>query len=112
MELTHVRAGARHDLSLILQAISVSTKIINTAVQRAGIQGLYGLEGVVNIQGEDQKKLDVLANTVMVNALTSSQRVAVMVSEENPEPIFVSPEKLGDAEEGAKYTAVFDPLDG
>jgi fructose-1,6-bisphosphatase I len=45
-------------------------------VQRAGTQGLFALGGETNVQGEDQKKLDVLANDVMINALIGSKKVA------------------------------------
>jgi len=59
-----------------------------------------------NIQGEEQKKLDVIANEIFVNALRSSGKVAVMVSEEDEEAIFVESQHQG------KYCVVFDPLDG
>lgn len=52
------------------------------------------------------KKLDVLANDIFINSLKSSGKVAVMVSEENENAIFV------DAEHRGKYCVVFDPLDG
>ncbi|CAG8478765.1 3653_t:CDS:2 [Racocetra fulgida] len=66
--------------------------------------GLAG--GAYNISGDEQKKLDVISNEIFVNALRSSGKVAVMVSEENDEAIIV--------EEGlkGKYCVVFDPLDG
>ena len=55
------------------------SKVIANAVQRAGVQNLYDLGGEVNVQGEEQKKLDVLANDVMINALISTQRVGVCI---------------------------------
>jgi fructose-1,6-bisphosphatase I len=65
-----------------------------------------GLANVVNIQGEEVKKLDVLSNDIFINALKTCGKVSVMVSEENEEAIIV--------EEGlrGKYCVVFDPLDG
>ena len=65
-----------------------------------------GLAGASNVQGEDQKKLDIISNDIFINALRSSGRVAVMVSEENEKAIIV--------EEGlrGRYCVVFDPLDG
>lgn len=57
-----------------------------------------------NIQGEDVKKLDVLANEIFINSLKRSGKVKVMVSEEDDEAIIV--------EGGGKYVVVFDPLDG
>lgn len=101
--------GTRAELAFILNSISVASKVISNAVQHAGVQGLYGMQGVVNVQGEDQKKLDVLANDVMVNAIKFSHKVGIMVSEENPVPILC----MGDTDHNlAKYAVVFDPLDG
>merc|ERR1712232_74138 len=54
----------------------------------------------------DQKKLDVLANDMMINALVNSGVCSVLVSEENEEPIIVPPGKSG------KFCVAFDPLDG
>ncbi len=51
-------------------------QVIANAVQKAGSQGLYGLVGEVNKTGDDQKKLDVLANDVMINALIGSKKVS------------------------------------
>lgn len=65
-----------------------------------------GLANSSNVQGEEQKKLDVIANEIFVNALRSSNKVAVMVSEEDEEAIFVETQHRG------KYCVVFDPLDG
>jgi fructose-1,6-bisphosphatase I len=62
--------------------------------------------GVANVQGEDQKKLDVLANDLFINMLKSSFEVGVMVSEENEQCIEVT------AAERGKYVVAFDPLDG
>lgn len=53
------------------------------------------------------KKLDVIANNIFINSLRSSGKVAVMVSEENEEAVFV-PDAIG----GGGYCVVFDPLDG
>lgn len=58
------------------------------------------------MQGEDQKKLDVIANDVFKNVLRKSGQCAVMVSEEEDDPIFVEEAHRG------RYCVVFDPLDG
>ena len=65
-----------------------------------------GVAGSSNVQGEDQKKLDILSNDIMINSLRASGKTAVLVSEENEEPIFM------DAGHRGKYCVVFDPLDG
>ena len=74
--------------------------------QQAGLAGVLGLAGgPQNVQGEDQKKLDILANDVFISCLGRSGQVAAMVSEEDDAPIVVE-NSSGD------YVVVFDPLDG
>jgi fructose-1,6-bisphosphatase I len=95
-----------HDLVILLNAIATSCKLITSAVQRAGVAKLYGLAGEVNSTGDDQKKLDVLSNDMMINALVHSGVCSVLVSEENENPIVVPAGKQG------KFCVAFDPLDG
>lgn len=95
-----------HDLVILLNAIATSCKLITSAVQRAGVAKLYGLAGEVNSTGDDQKKLDVLSNDMMINALVNSGVCAVLVSEENEDPIIVPAGRAG------KFCVAFDPLDG
>jgi len=95
-----------NDLVILLNAIATSCKLITSAVTRAGIAQLYGLAGEVNSTGDDQKKLDVLANEMMINALVNCGVCAVLVSEENEEPIIVPANRQG------KFCVAFDPLDG
>lgn len=64
------------------------------------------MAGETNVQGEEQKKLDVLSNDIMINSLRASGKTAVLVSEENEEAIFIEDRYKG------KYCVVFDPLDG
>jgi len=102
-----VMASTRdHELVILMNAIATSCKLITSAVQRAGIAHLYGLAGEVNSTGDDQKKLDVLSNEMMINSLVNSGVCSVLVSEENEEPIFVNENKRG------KFCVAFDPLDG
>jgi fructose-1,6-bisphosphatase I len=54
------------ELTIVLSSISVACKQIASLVQRAGISNLTGLQGASNIQGEDQKKLDVISNEVLL----------------------------------------------
>lgn len=58
------------------------------------------------MQGEEQKKLDVLSNDIMVNALRASGKTAVLVSEELEDAIIIEEKHRG------RYCVVFDPLDG
>ncbi len=68
--------AASGDFSLLMSSIALACKATAVAVKKAGIAGLYGIEGVVNVQGEDQKKLDVIANDNFVNALLVSRQLA------------------------------------
>lgn len=52
------------ELTIVLSSISTACKQIASLVQRAGISNLTGIQGAVNVQGEDQKKLDVVSNEV------------------------------------------------
>jgi fructose-1,6-bisphosphatase I len=92
-----------HDLVILMNAISTACKLITSAVQRAGIARLYGLAGEVNSTGDDQKKLDVLSNDMMINALLHSGVCSVLVSEENEDPIIVPRGRAG------KFCVAFDP---
>lgn len=65
-----------------------------------------GLAGDTNVQGEEQKKLDVLSNDIMINSLRASGKTAVLVSEELEEAVIIEDRYKG------KYCVVFDPLDG
>ncbi|KAG8987844.1 Fructose-1,6-bisphosphatase [Tulasnella sp. 427] len=99
-------AAATGDLTLLLNAIQVTSKFIATNVRKARLINLVGLAGETNVQGEEQKKLDVLSNDIMVNALRASGKTAVLVSEELDEAIVIEKRLRG------KYCVVFDPLDG
>ncbi|KAF8921289.1 fructose-1,6-bisphosphatase [Mucidula mucida] len=99
-------AAATGDLTLLLTAIQVTSKFIATNVRKARLINLVGLAGETNVQGEDQKKLDVLSNDIMVNALRASGKTAVLVSEELEDAIIIEQKQRG------RYCVVFDPLDG
>lgn len=66
----------------------------------------YGIAGETNVSGDEQKKLDVLSNDLMINQLLSSFSTCGLVSEENENLIEVETDKQG------KYIVAFDPLDG
>ncbi|KAK9943919.1 hypothetical protein M0R45_009509 [Rubus argutus] len=97
---------SRGDFTILLSHIVLGCKFVCSAVNKAGLAKLIGLAGETNVQGEEQKKLDVLSNEVFVKALVSSGRTCILVSEEDEEAIFVESSKHG------KYCVVFDPLDG
>eukprot|EP00871_Galdieria_phlegrea_P001920 jgi/Galph1/2729/GphlegSOOS_G1382.1 len=96
------------DMVDLINGIQFACKKISSMVGKAGVTDLIGLNegGTVNIQGEEQKKLDVLSNEVLKNALKYSGKMAVIASEEEDVPIMVEESYSGN------YIVVFDPLDG
>jgi fructose-1,6-bisphosphatase I len=107
------------ELASLFGAIDTSCKAISNMVKRSQLPSseTLGLEGEVNIQGEDQKKLNVIANDLMERALRFTGRIGVLASEEEDEPV----DLIGNAADGKdqiiidnseKYVVVFDPLDG
>ena len=98
---------ATGEFSWLLSGITLATKIVESRVRRAGLCDLFGPAGAVNVQGEQQQKLDVLANQALLTCLGNRGNVAVMASEENEQPIVVPRDR-----EHGRYVVVFDPLDG
>jgi|APGre2960657444_1045066.scaffolds.fasta_scaffold01941_4 fructose-1,6-bisphosphatase I len=95
-----------NEMVVVLSSIATACKQIASLVQRAGISNMTGLAGAANVQGEDQKKLDVLSNDVFCAALSESGRTAIIASEEEDVPVAVEETFSG------QYIVVFDPLDG
>jgi fructose-1,6-bisphosphatase I len=99
--------GARGNLSWLLSGITLATKMIESKIRRAGLLDVLGAAGATNVQGEAQQKLDVYANQALLHCLGMRDNVALLVSEENEEPI-----TLDHVEGDGEYAIVFDPLDG
>lgn len=99
---------AKGELSRLLRDISIAAKIVNSEIRKAGIADILGSSGVTNIQGEEQKKLDVYANQQFIAALEVGGECCGIVSEENDEVIIVDNE----VSKEAKYIVCMDPLDG
>jgi len=98
--------SASGNLTRLITSLQTAIKAVAAAVRRAGIANLYGIAGNTNVQGEEQKKLDVLANDLFVNMLKSSYTTCLLVSEEDDQAIEIDLDKQG------KYVVCFDPLDG
>jgi fructose-1,6-bisphosphatase I len=92
----------------ILSALSISSKIIADRLRRARLEDVLGGLGVENVQGEQQQKLDVIANDVLLRTLGGRQGVAIVASEENEQPIILKRASDGDQ----RFCVLFDPLDG
>jgi fructose-1,6-bisphosphatase I len=91
----------------LLYDIALVAKIISREVSKAGLAGILGLAGEVNIQGEQVMKLDVFANETMIRMNDHTGQLCAMGSEENPDVIPI-PERFP----CGKYVLIFDPLDG
>ncbi|MEZ6065859.1 MAG: class 1 fructose-bisphosphatase [Planctomycetaceae bacterium] len=99
--------GASGEFSWLLSGITMATKLIQAQVRRAGLTGILGSQGDVNVQGEVQQKLDVYSNEVLAHCLSVRESIGVLASEENEQPMVVHR-----GSENANYAVVFDPLDG
>jgi fructose-1,6-bisphosphatase I len=110
------RGVVDNDLNSIMQSISEGTKVIASLIQKAPLRqaDLLGLEGEVNVQGEDQKKLDVITNEVLKNALRYTGKLGTLASEEEDNPVAVEEDEFNTkiVGESGSYVCVFDPLDG
>ena len=93
--------------SMLLSNIVTACKEISHLVNRGNLVGVLGSAESENVQGEVQKKLDVITNDIMVNALNWTGHLAGMASEEVDDIIAIPAQYPK-----GKYLALFDPLDG
>jgi len=102
----HIPPGLR----LLLEVVARACKSISQAVNKGALGGaasILGTAGSENVQGEVQKKLDIIANEVLIEANEWGGHLAAMASEEM-EGIYVVPNRYPKGE----YLLLFDPLDG
>jgi fructose-1,6-bisphosphatase I len=99
---------SRGVFSNLLRRIGLASKIIGSKVQRAGLLDVLGVQGNVNVQGEEQMKLDVLALEVVKATMSWMPSVAGFGNEEEDEITVLPPRPEGHG----KYVVLFDPLDG
>jgi fructose-1,6-bisphosphatase I len=99
--------GASGQLTRVLVQLGVVAKIISSHVKRSTLEGLKGLTGETNVQGEEVKKLDKLGNDAFVEAFEYVGIVGAIVSEEMEKP-----KVLQSDEDLEKYVVLIDPIDG
>ena len=92
-----------------MNSIRLAAKMVNHEVNKAGLVDITGAAGEVNIQGEDQQKLDVLANDIFINSLVNREIVCGIASEENDDFITIKGTKNDNTN---NYVVLMDPLDG
>jgi fructose-1,6-bisphosphatase I len=95
------------DLRLLLEVVARACKRISQAVNKGDLGDVMGAATTENVQGEIQKKLDIIANEVLIEANEWGGHLAAMASEEM-EDIYVVPNRFPQGE----YLLMFDPLDG
>lgn len=97
-------AYASGELSQLLRDIALASKVVNREVNKAGLIDIMGAVGATNSAGDQQQKLDVLANIRFTRALAKGGEVCALVSEES--------ESFVDLNNDGKYVIAIDPLDG
>lgn len=95
---------ASGELSQLLRDIALASKVVNREVSKAGLIDIMGALGSQNSAGDEQQKLDVLANIRFTRALTKGGEVCALISEET--------ESFVDLNNDGKYVIAIDPLDG
>lgn len=99
---------ASGDLSRLLSDIGIASKIVNQQVNKAGLGDILGAQGAVNVQGEQQQKLDVYADETFIRSFKNGGMVCGIGSEENDHYMPFEKELC----KKGKYVVLFDPLDG
>ncbi|MEQ8574063.1 MAG: class 1 fructose-bisphosphatase [Fulvivirga sp.] len=95
---------ASGELSQLLRDIALAGKVVNREINKAGLINIVGAIGTQNVQGEDQQKLDVLANIRFTRALSKGGEACAVISEEDDEIV--------DLNNHGRYVIAIDPLDG
>ncbi|OTG83616.1 class 1 fructose-bisphosphatase [Acinetobacter sp. ANC 4648] len=91
-------------LADVIETIANTCKTIDLALQKGALAGVLGSAELENVQGETQKKLDVISNDYLIDALKAHKNVGGLASEELDD--------FTPAQENGEYLVLFDPLDG
>ena len=92
------------ELAQVIETIANTCKTIDQTLQKGALAGVLGSAQNENVQGEEQKKLDVISNDYLIEALQKHPNVGGLASEELDE--------FTPAQENGQYLVLFDPLDG
>lgn len=98
---------SRGELAALLSDVATACKRLSNLVRRGELAGVLGAAGQSNVQGEEQKKLDVIANEVFIESLERSGHLGAIASEEMDHH-YPIPERYPRGD----YLLAFDPLDG
>jgi len=100
-------SGASGAFTGLVSDVVLACKIISNTVSKGALVGVLGSAGSENVQGETQKKLDVISNDIMIQSNEWAGRLAAMASEEMDD-VYSIPAQYP----RGKYLLLFDPLDG
>ena len=106
-ETTSEHADATGQFATLLKQVALAARLVSSRVNRAGLAGMLGETGEMNVQGEFVQKLDVYANEAFKRALEHPGVCAAILSEEDEEPT-LTPERF----HSGRYIFCMDPLDG
>ena len=107
VEQQRAKGNIPPELRLLLEVVARACKSISHAVNKGALGGVLGTAMTENVQGEVQKKLDIIANEVLIEANEWGGHLAAMASEEM-DSIYAVPNRYPQGE----YLLLFDPLDG
>jgi len=107
IEQEKMHPEATGELSGLLYDLALAAKMIANKVRSAGLADILGSAENINVQGETQQKLDVIANEIVIKAVDHGGRLCALASEEEAGII-----QIPDSFKCGKYCLLFDPLDG
>ena len=102
--LQQQKGNLTSELAQVITTIAETCKTIDQALQQGALAGILGSAGNENVQGETQKKLDVISNDYLIDALKVHPHVGGLASEELDD--------FTPAQNNGQYLVLFDPLDG
>ncbi len=102
----HVQQHHGAELASVIQAIAEASVLIERSLRTAALSDILGAQGSTNVQGEQQQKLDVLANDLLTEVMRQHPAVAAAISEEDEDAIVFTGKR------DAAFVAIYDPLDG
>ena len=106
-ETTKEHADATGQFATLLKQVALASRLVSARVNRAGLAGMLGATGEMNVQGEFVQKLDIYANETFKRALEHPGVCAAILSEEDEEAT-LTPERF----HSGRYVFCMDPLDG
>jgi len=106
-DTTRAHGALPADLIQTLEVTADACRQISAALKRGALAGILGAAGSSNVQGEDQKKLDVISNDILLDAHVRGGHLAGMASEEMDDPF-----PIPDGQARGRFLLLFDPLDG